>query len=199
MQEGLIAVAVLALVVLGGNFLVRWGRRGAGPAPAPRTGGPLVLRPPRRNAIMFGITALIPAVLLGTMTLFWGRLGHLGTAGLLTGVAVTVLVAGFAAYQFAYALRARLVVRDTGLERIGVFRRSLVGWGAIAKLAYNPTHHWFFVTLSDRSHLWLPADIAGMPEFAQIARRRLPPTVLEGDPLVRETLDDLAGLAPREA
>ncbi len=199
MHEGLIAVAVLALVMLGGNFLVRWGRRGSGAVRAPRASGPLVLRPPRRNAIMFGITALIPAVLLGTLTLFWRRLGHVGTVGLLTGMAVTVLVAGFAAYQFAYALRARLVVHDTGIERIGVFRRSLVAWGAIAKLAYNPTHHWFFVTLSDRSHLWLPADIAGMPEFAQIAMRRLPPPVLEGDPVAREVLDDLAGLAPREA
>lgn len=198
MHEGLIAVAVLALVVLGGNLLVRWGRRGAGPARLPRTGGPLVIRPPRRNAIMFGITALIPAALLGTLTLFWRRLGHVGTVGLFTGMVVTLLVAGFAGYQFAYALRARLVVHDTGIERVGVLRRSLVGWGTIAKVAFNPHHHWFFVTLSDRSHLWLPADVAGMPEFAQIARRRLPPAALEGDPLAREVLEDLAALVADE-
>ena len=79
-----IAVAVLAVVMLGGNLLLRWGRRDGGPVHAPVTGGPLVIRPPRRNAIMFGITALIPAVLLGSVTLTWWRLGHMGAAGVVT-------------------------------------------------------------------------------------------------------------------
>ena len=89
-----------------------------------------------------------------------------------------------------------MIVHDTGIERVGVFRRRLVGWGTIVKIDFNSAHHWFFLTLADRSHLWLPADVAGMPEFAAIARRRLSPAVLEADPLVREVLDDLAGTAP---
>ena len=108
----------------------------------------------------------------------------------------------FAAYQFAYAFRARLIVHDTGIERIGVSRRRLIGWGSIAKIAFNPAQHWFFMTVSDGSHLWLPADITGMPEFAQIAVRRLPPAVLQADPVVREVLDELAGAGgdtPRDA
>ena len=195
MREGIIAVAALAVIMLGGNLLVRWGRRGSVAHHAPVTGGPLVIRPPRRNAIMFGITALIPAVLLGSLTLTWWRLGHMRGPGLVTGIAASALIAGFAVFQFAHAGRARLVVHDTGIERVGVFRRRLVGWGTIVKIGFNPAHHWFFVTLADRSHLWLPADIPGMPEFAAIARRRLPPAVLEADPLVREVLEDLAGAA----
>jgi hypothetical protein len=195
MRQGIIAVAALAVIMLGGNVLLRWGRREVSPGEAPVTDGPLVIRPPRRNAIMFGITALIPAVLLGSVTLTWWRLGHMGAAGVAVGVASSALIAAFAVYQFAYAARARMIVHDTGIERIGVFRRRLVGWGTIAKIDFNPAHHWFFLTLADRSHLWLPADVGGMPEFATIARRRLPAAVLEADPLVREVLDELAGAA----
>jgi hypothetical protein len=195
MRQGIIAVAALAVIMLGGNVLLRWGRREPSPAEAPVTDGPLVIRPPRRNAILFGITALIPAVLLGSVTLTWWRLGHMGAAGLATGVAASVLIAAFAVYQFASAARARMIVHDTGIERVGVFRRRVVGWSTIAKIDFNPAHHWFFLTLTDRSHLWLPADVGGMPEFATIARRRLPPAVLQADPLVREVLDDLAGAA----
>lgn len=143
---------------------------------------------------MSGISALIPAALLGALTLYWWGLGRFGTAGLLAGVALTGLALAVAAYQFAYAFRARLVVHETGIERIGVARRRLVGWGTIAKIAFNPAHHWFFVTLSDGSHLWLPADVEGMPEFARIAVRRIPRAVLQADPVVREVLDELAGV-----
>jgi len=201
MREGLIAVAVLALLMLGGHSLLRR-RRSVVPGHVPWTGGPLMIRPPRRNAVMLGITALFPAALLGTLTFRSWALGRTGPGGFLLGIVATVLVLAFAAYQFAYAFRARLVVHDTGIERIGVSRRRLIGWGSIAKIAFNPAQHWFFMTVSDGSHLWLPADITGMPEFAQIAVRRLPPAVLQADPVVREVLDELAGAGgdtPRDA
>lgn len=198
MRESLISIAVLAVLMLGGNYLLRRSRRSSPPGHVPRTGGPLVLRQPRRNGIMLGITALIPAGLLGALTLYWWRLGHTGAAGLAAGLVATALALAFAGYQFAHAFRARLVVHDTGIERIGVSRRRLVGWGSIAKIAFNPAQHWFFVTVSDGSHLWLPVDVAGMPEFAQLAVRRLPPAVLGADPVVREVLDELAVAAGEE-
>jgi hypothetical protein len=195
MRESFIAVAVLAVVMLVGHSLLRRSRRSVVPAHVPRTAGPLVLRTPPRNAIMFGITALIPTALVGALTYRWWALGRAGLVGLVVGLLASLLFLALAAYQFAYAARARLVVHDTGIERIGVSRRRLVGWGSIAKVAFNPAQHWFFVTASDGSHLWLPADIAGMPEFAQIAVRRLPPAVLQADPVVREVLDELAASA----
>ena len=193
MREGIIAVAVLAVVMLGGSFLLRRGRRVA-PGHLPSTAGPLVIRPPRRNAVLFGITALIPAALLAAFTFSAWALGRTGAPGILAAAGSTGVVLAFAVYQFAYAWRARVVVHDTGIERIGVTRRRVIGWGSIAKMAFNPAQHWFFVTLSDGSHLWLPADVAGMPEFAQLAVRRLPPAVLQADPVVREVLDELASV-----
>jgi len=195
MREGLIAVAVLAVLMLVGHSVLRRSRRNVVPGHVPWTGGLLTIRPPRKNAVMFGISAMIPAALLGFLTFRSWDLGRTGPAGFLVGIVATVVVLAFAAYQFASALRARLVVHDTGIERIGVSRRRLVGWGSIAKIAFNPAQHWFFVTVSDGSHLWLPADVTGMPEFAQIALRRLPPAVLQADPVVREVLDELAGAA----
>jgi hypothetical protein len=196
MREGLIAFAVLAVLMVGGAIIRR--RRGSATVPAhvPLTDGQLVLRPPRRNAVMFGITALIPAGLLGSVTARMWQLEKTGPVGLVGGIIVTLLVGFVAVYQFVYALRAHIVVRDTGLERIGAFRRRLVGWGSIAKLAFNPVNHWFVVTVSDGSHFWLPADLAGMGEFAALALRRISPAVLRtSDPVVREVLEELAEAA----
>jgi hypothetical protein len=152
---------------------------------------------------MFGVTALIPAALFGAVTFRSWDLGRAGPLGLLLGVVATGVPLAFAAHQFASAFRSRLVVHDTGIERIGVSRRRLVGWGSVAKIAFNPAQNWFFLTASDGSRLWLPADLTGMPEFAQIAVRRLPPAVLDAHPLVREVLDELAAAesdeTPRDA
>jgi hypothetical protein len=142
---------------------------------------------------MFGITALIPAGLLGSLTARVWQLGHTGAAGFVAGVVATLLVLFVAFYEFAYAFRAHVVVRDTGIQRIGVFRRRLVGWGSITKLAFNPVNHWFVVTAADGSHFWLPADLDGMGDFAAMALRRIPPAVLRtSDPVVREVLEELA-------
>ncbi len=195
MRDGLIALAALAVLVLGGRYLVRRRASGAVPAHVPPSGGRVILRPPRRNAVMLGITALIPAGLLGAVTVRAWELGQAGAAGLAFGVVATLLVLSVAVYELAYALRAHLVVHDTGIERVGVFGRRLVGWSRMAKVAFNPVNHWFVVTVAGGSHLWLPADIAGMGDFASLALRRLPPTVLKtADPVVREVLEELAGL-----
>ncbi len=195
MRDAAIAFAALAVLMVGGRWLLRPRRSGAVSRDAPRTDGPLVLRPPRRNAIMLGITALLPAGVLGSLTFRMWDLGRTGWAGLLTGIVATLLPVAVAAYQFAYAARARVVVHDTGIERIGVVRRRLVGWASISRIAFNPVNHWFFVTVNDGSHLWLPADVPGMDEFAQLALRRLPPAVLQDDPVALEVFDELADIA----
>jgi len=194
MREAAIALAALAVLMVGGHYLLRPRRSGAVTGEAPRADGSLVLRPPRRNAVLLAITALLPAGVLGSLTFRMWNLGRTGSAGLLLGIIATLLPVGVAAYEFAYAIRARVVVHDTGLERVGVVRRRLVGWNSISKIAYNPVHHWFFVTVNDGSHLWLPADVPGMGEFARIALRRLSPAVLQADPVAREVFDELADI-----
>ncbi len=153
---------------------------------------PCRLQPPRKNAILMGVSALIPAGVLGAMMYQTWSLGRTGTAGLVGGIVATLVPVAAAAWLFARAARAHVLVHDTGIERVGVVRRRLVGWKSISKVTFNPANHWLFVTVSDGSHLWLPADVPGMAEFATIALRRLPPAVLQADPVVREVLEELA-------
>ena len=193
MRDAAIAIAALAVLMVGGRYLLRPRRSGAVARDVPRVDGALVLRPPRRNAVMLGITALVPAGVIGSLTFRTWDLGRTGSASLLVGIVGTLLPVAVAAYQFAHAARACVLVHDTGLERVGVFRRRLVGWLSVSKIAFNPANHWFFMTVNDGSHLWLPADVPGMDEFARIALRRLSPAVLQTDPVVREVFDELAG------
>jgi hypothetical protein len=162
----------------------------------PRPAGPLVLRAPRKNAVMFAVTSLIPAALLGALTLRAWTAGRTGSFGIAGGVLATAVALGVAAYLFAYAFRACLLVHDTGIERVGVFRRRVVGWVNVAKIAFNPHHHWFFVTAANGARLWLPADVTGAAQFARVALRRLPPAVLAADADVREVLEELAAEGP---
>jgi hypothetical protein len=193
MREGLIAVVVLGVLMFGGPWLLRRFRGGASPAHVPPIDGQIVLRPPRRNAIMFAITALIPTALVGSLTIRAWQFGKTSPVGIAGGAAVTLLALAGVVYLFASAARAHLVVHDTGIERIGVFRRQLVGWKRVARIAFNPANHWFVLTVAGGSHLWLPADLAGMGDFAVVALRRIPGPVLDAaDPVVREVLEELA-------
>jgi hypothetical protein len=193
MRDALIALAVLAVVMIGGRFLVR--RRGSGAVPlhVPAVDGTFTLMPPRRIAIMLGVTALAPAAVLAVVT-FQGR--HAGGFGLAFGIGATLLAFAGAGYLFASAARSRLVVRDTGIERFGVFRRRLIGWNGVARIVFNPAEHWFFITTSDGARLWVPSNIPGIGDFARLALRRVRPAVLDAEgPVVREVLEQLAGLA----
>jgi hypothetical protein len=193
MRDAVIAFAVLAVLMIGGRFLLRRRAPGAVPLHVPAVDGTFTLMPPRRIAFMLGATALAPAAVLGVVT-YQGR--HAGGLGFYAGIAATLLAVGVAAYLFASAARSRLVVRDTGIERFGVFRHRLMGWTSVAKIAFNPLEHWFFITMSDGSRLWVPSNIPGIGDFARLALRRVRPAVLDADgPMVRDVLSQLAGLA----
>ena len=188
-----IAFAAFIVLMLGAQVLLRRRR----PAPASgavrRPDGALVLKPPRRNGVLMAIGAFVPAVIFGAFTFHTWNVARSGAAGVL-GIAVTLASIAVAVYLLLRADRACVVVHDTGLESVGVQRRRTVAWKDVSKLAFNPMNHWFFVTVSDGSHLWLPADVPGMDEFARIALRRLPPAVLEADRDAREVLEELANL-----
>jgi hypothetical protein len=184
-------------VVLGGGVLLGRRRGGSAPLHVPGVDGTFTLVPPRRLAFMLGATALLPAAVLGLVTFQARRAGGVGAVA---GMVATLVVLGVSAYLFASGARSRLVVRDTGIERIGVFRRQLIGWKSIAKISFNPAEHWFFITMSNGSRLWLPVEIAGIGSFASVALRRLPAAVLDADgPVVRDVLEQLAGTAPGKA
>jgi hypothetical protein len=184
-----IAFAAFIVLMLGARVLLRRRRPSPAAAAVRRADGALVLKPPRKNGVLMAISALVPAAILGAFTF---QAWNVAKSGAVLGIAATLTAVAVAAYLLARAGRACVVVHDTGLESVGVRRRRVVHWKDVSKLAFNPMNHWFFVTVSDGSHLWLPADVPGMDEFARIALRRLPPAVLEGDRDAREVLEELA-------
>ncbi|WP_242335124.1 MULTISPECIES: PH domain-containing protein [Anaeromyxobacter] len=198
MLETAIALVALFLVMLGGRALFR--RSSAAPRERASTaGGALVLRPLRRNGVMLGIGALLPTIVLaGLVTRVWVG-GQTGVPGLLLGAAATLAMLAVTAHQFASAFRQRIVVHDTFIERVGVLTRRNVSWTSVSSVAYNPLQRWFYLTLSDGSHLWLSETLRGAGEFAEIALRRLPEGALRADPVAREVLEELAATAAEGA
>jgi len=197
MARAVIAFTVLFVLMAVGRIL--WQRRPAPRLRVPVSGGILVLRPPRRNGVMLGITALIPAGVFGALASRAWLTGRTGPAGLVAVSAVTLAAFALSAYEFASAFRQRILVHVAGLERVGVLRRRRLRWGEIASVAYNPLHSWFFVKASDGTRFWLSEDLSGIGDFAEIALRRLPSSAFQGDPQAREVLEDLAASARAEA
>jgi hypothetical protein len=196
MRDIFISLAALAVVLIGGKLLMSRRRSRSTPLHVPSADGTFTLRPPRRNAFLLGVSALVPAAVLGLLTF---QAWESGGFGLVASTAATLVALGAAAYVFVSGGGSRLVVRETGLERVGVFRRRVVGWTSVAKIAFNPVQRWFFITASDGSHLWVPTDLAGIGSFASVALRRVRPVVFEGDGgAVREVLEELADAARQE-
>ncbi|HET8538436.1 MAG TPA: PH domain-containing protein [Anaeromyxobacter sp.] len=196
MRDALITFAVLAVLMFGGRFLVARRLSSAGPVHVRSTDGGFILRPPRRDAVLGGIALVLPAIMLGALTV---RAWSGGGASLAAPLVAALLAAFGAIYLFASAIRSRVIVRETGIERVGVFRRRLAGWTSVSKITFNPAHRWFFVTMSDRSHLWLRADVAGIGDFARVTLRRVAPAALAADPMARDVLEDLAAAARKAA
>ncbi|HET8538675.1 MAG TPA: PH domain-containing protein [Anaeromyxobacter sp.] len=190
-----VAISALLLVVLLGPQLVRRFR-----VPArrrvPVRGGVLVMHAPARYGIALGISALIPAAVLGAIAvrLFLG--GREGTFGLVEIVLATLAALGVAVHQFVSAFRRGFVVDEFGLTSVAVLGKRRIRWGEITKFAYNPVNQWFFLTVADGSHMWVPVETHGIADFAGIALLRLPPAALKADDLAREALEELAAAQP---
>jgi hypothetical protein len=188
--------AFWAIVALGFLVLVvpRLVRRFKVPARrrVPVRGGILRMRSPARYGIALGISALVPAGVLGGMAvrLFLG--GRTGPLGLLEIGVATLAPLAVALHQFVAAFRQGFVVDEFGITRVGVLTKRRVRWGDVAKFVYNPMNRWFFVTVADGSHLWVPVETHGIADFAGIALLRLPAKALREDPLAREALEELA-------
>jgi hypothetical protein len=194
MLKASIALGVLLLVLAGGRRLL-FHRSTAVRLHVPAPDGVLVLRPPRLQGILLGFGALLPAVVFGGVGVRAWLAEGTGTGGRIAVVVPAVLTLGLSVHQFLSAFRQRIVVHLTGFQRVGVATRHHVRWDQIVSVAYNPFHHWFFLTRADGSHLWIPEDLDGIGDFAALALRRLPPRALDGDPQAREELEDLAAAA----
>jgi hypothetical protein len=189
----IVTVAALLLIMLGGRRLFRGLMALSGPRRGVRQDGMLVLRSPRHRFLVLGVLALLPTLLVGlalAMPLLRAEAVNPFGAALVGAVVLAGL--GASLWLFASEWRARIRVDDAGLERVGVATRRRFGWADVAKIVYNPTGPWFFLTVADGSHQWLPENLEGICDLAQLALARLPPAVLQANPHAREALEELA-------
>ncbi len=162
----------------------------------PVRGGVLVMRSPSRYGIALGVSALIPASVLGAMALRLVDSGRTGIGGLVAISLATLAAIGVAVHQFVAAFRQGFVVDEFGITRVGVLKRQRVRWSDVAKVVYNPMNQWFFLTSADGARFWVPVETHGIADFAGIALARLPPAALRADTLAREALEELSATAP---
>jgi hypothetical protein len=185
----IIAFAVLGVLLVGGGWLLR-------PVPPARlrgvrSGGAVVLRPPRgRNAILAAM-AIGPTLLVVVVAATALRKEGIGTAG----IVVVSLAVALGVCVFAYFLLAertmQVRVTDRTVERDDPFRKQVIPWGQVEKIAYNGVSRWFFLAGPAGARLWVPENMAGIGDFAEEALARVPPAVLAADATTREALEQL--------
>ena len=188
-----ITVAALLLIMLGGRYLFRTMSSKRGPRRGVRQGEVLILRSPRHRFLTLGVLALLPTVLVGlALSLPLLRAERVSPFGAALVSMLVVGGLGTSLWLFASEWLARIRVDAAGLERVGVATRRKVAWDDVAEIVYNPTGPWFFLTIADGSHLWLPENLEGIGDLAQMALAHLPPAVLRANPHAREALEEIA-------
>jgi Bacterial PH domain len=192
----IIAFALLGGLLVAGGWLLR-------PVPpehlrGARIGTAVVLRPPRgRNAIL-SVMAIGPTLLVGVVASAASRGKGMGTAG----VVLVSLAVAFGIGVFLYFLiaerRMQVKVDARGVERTDPLRRTAIAWAEVEKIAYNGVSRWFFVTGPRGVRLWVPENMAGIGDFADVALAGIPAAVLAAEPATKEALEQLAAEAREE-
>ncbi|HYQ81704.1 MAG TPA: PH domain-containing protein [Anaeromyxobacteraceae bacterium] len=194
----IVTVAALLLIMFGGRALFRAVASRRAPRRALRQDGVLIVRSPRHRFLTLGVLALMPTILVGfAMAMPLMRSESVNPAGAALVSLVIVAGLGVSLWLFASEWRASIRVDDAGLERVGVATRRRYAWADVTQIAYNPTGPWFFLTNADGSHLWLPDNLEGMGDLAQLALARLPPAVLRANLQARRALEEIASQLPK--
>lgn len=182
-----VILAVIGLLVVTQYFI---GRRP--PLPAVRgADGAMVLRMRRWRYTSLSSLALAPAAIVTWIVLTLRPTPNDWAAVLLaSGVVTTCAATGM--WCLAAEFRACIRVGAAGLDWVGVLGHRMVAWAEITRFAYNPVNRWFFITLTDGTHLWLWDDLTGIGSFAEIALSHLPAASLRAEPDAREFLQELA-------
>jgi hypothetical protein len=191
----ILGFAFLGLLLVAGSWLLR-------PTPpaqlrVARSGGQAVLRPPPgRNAIL-GAMAVGPTGLVVAIAFSAARRDGISTGGLvLVGVLVVVGVA-VAVYFLLAEFRLRVRVDDSAVERVDPARSRRMAWNDVGRLYYNGVSRWFVLSGAG-TRLWIPENMAGIGDFAEIALARVRPEVLQADPVALDALREIVEEARRE-
>jgi hypothetical protein len=189
-RSAIVVAAVLGLLLVTHLFLRRHAPRPHARGRVPGLPVELRMRPGRYLSLCTLALAPTGFVIWVVVTIHHGT-SVLDGVGLL--VASAWVTAGLAtgAWCVAAEFRERIRVDRGGIDWTGVLGRRRVPWGEIARVAYNPGHHWFFLTMADGTHLWIWDDLVGIAEFAELALAWLPPGSLFADPFARLALEEL--------
>jgi len=185
----------LGLLLILGSFLLR------PTAPAQlrgqRSGGQVVLSPPRgRNAIL-GAMALGPTALVVAIAFTSARKEGVSAVGWVLVAAMVALGLVVTAYFLLAEFRLRVRLDDTAVERIDPSGRRRLAWGEVAKVNYNGVNRWFVLSGAG-TRLWVSESMAGIGDFAEMALARVRPDVLHAEPVTFDALREIAEEAKRE-
>jgi hypothetical protein len=191
----ILGFAFLGLLLILGSYLLR------PTAPAQlrgaRSGGQVVLSPPRgRNAIL-GAMALGPTALVLAIAFTAARKEGISAGGWVLVVAMVALGLAVTAYFLLAEFRLRVRLDDTAVERIDPAGRRRLAWGEVAKVNYNGVNRWFVLSGAG-TRLWVPESMAGIGDFAEMALARVRPEVLRAEPVTFDALKEIAEEARRE-
>jgi hypothetical protein len=192
----ILAFGLLGLLVIAGGWILR--------PTAPerlrgkRTGDVVVLRPPRWRNTILAAMAIGPTLLVVVVASAASRRGGLGLVG---EIVVTIaVVLGFAVFAYFLAAERRMLVRvdERGVARVGPLREKHVAWGEVRTITYNGVSRWFYLTGPAGIRLWIPENLAGIGDFADLALARVSPAAIPADGATREALEQLVAEAREE-
>ncbi len=162
---------------------------------APKRDGVAVLRPPRGRNLMLAGLALAPTMLLVAVLAKVGRAGGDGQFGLALAAGLLTLGGWLVVWLAAAEVRQCLRVDARTIERVFAITRLRVSWSEVERITWNPGSRWFFIVAAG-AWLWVPIDLEGIGDFAQLALHSLPPAVLQSAGDARAELEFLAQVPP---
>lgn len=186
-----IGFGVLVVVMLAIPLLLAWSSSRRKPRVG-RTDGQVVLRMPRGHNLVLAALAFLPFALLSGMSFLVTWQPGSETGGVVLGAIMAVVGMAGGGDFLLQELRGCIRLDDAGLTRIGAFGTRRVAWGEVARIDFNHVNHWFFMTLTGGGRVYVVEGLDGMRDFADVALKRLPPSVLQASPLALEALQELA-------
>jgi hypothetical protein len=160
----------------------------------PRQGGVAVLRPPRGRNMMFAGLALAPTLIVLALLLQAEKLTEADQGGLAMGMALLAAGGALVISLVAAEFRQKLSVDLVHLERVFILTTLSVRWNEVERIRWNPGSRWFFLVAAG-AWLWVPIDVDGIGDFAELALLALPPTVLGASKETRQELEELAAIS----
>ncbi len=183
---GLVAMTVM---VMGWRFLMR--PPGGLRARVQRLDGVATLRPPRGQNLMLAGLALAPTLIVLALLLQAERLTADDQAGVALAMALLALGGLVTLSMLAAEFRQQLRVDGQHLESVFVLTTLEFRWSQVERILWNPGSRWFFLVAAG-AHLWVPIDVDGIGDFAELALAALPPSVLGASLETRRELEELA-------